>query len=313
MKHAAGAMLLAQLVCGTKLRGPTTTYNYDPPPANLAKYQWQMNTAAVKISALKIKSVSAANSAQAAAAQARAEKLHIEQMYVQTYQVGPELQAIQKAATSQADSANAASKNTIAVAKQLTKEAKTIPNLAKQLAVEEVKSLLKEKYQQLDDWRNKVLTNPWEKGQVEATKAAQPYFKMMGNFGASIAETNFQAGLMRSAARGDESNSKALSAGIEAKREGGDVIGAAQDQEMAAALETQSNQLMARATALEGNAAQMRTALPGYANAARLAAWNAEYASNPDGIPPPPVDPNFAFVAPPPGAEGPAPAPAPAR
>jgi len=300
MRSAGGALalLLAQFVCGTKLRG----VNYDPPPVDQVKFNVQMNTASAKLTALKVKSVLAANNAQAAAAQARAEKLHIEQLYVQTYQVLPELAAITQAAKSQAAQANEASKATIAMMKQLQKDAKAIPDLAKQLAVEEVKSLLKEKYSQLDDWRNKVLTNPWAAGQVAATKAAQPYFKMMGNFGASITAYNLEAGTMRSQAGGDAANSKALAAGVQGKKDSGDVIGAAQDQEMANALKTQSQQLTARAGALDSAASQMHSVMPEYSNSARLAAWNAEYAANPDGIPPPPVDPNFAYTPPPPAA-----------
>jgi hypothetical protein len=295
-RAAALALLLAPLACGTKLRG----VNYDPPPIDPVKYVLQVNTGVERVAALRVKSVLAANNAQAAAAQARAEKLHLEQLYVQTYQVLPELDAIQKAAQLQAADANEASKSTIAVMKQLQKDVKPIPELAKQLAVEQVKQLFKEKYTQLDDWRNKVLSTPWEKGQVAATKAAQPYFKMMGNFAASMGAYNLEAGAMRSQAAGDAANAKALADGVEDKKNAGDVIGAAQDQEMATALKTQSQQLAARAGALEADASQMHGVLPEYGNAARLAAWNAEYSANPDGLPPPPANPNFAYTPPPP-------------
>merc|ERR1719213_1259273 len=101
---------------------------------------------------------------------------------------------------------------------------------------------------------------------------------------------------MKSAAAADAANAKSLAAGVKAKKEVGDVIGAAQDEQMAAALATQSQQLAARVSTLEGQIGTMRNVMPQYTNAAHMASWNAEYATNPDSIPPPPVDPNFAFT-----------------
>merc|ERR1719355_229567 len=100
---------------------------------------------------------------------------------------------------------------------------------SKRLAVAEVKKLLKQKYNDLSAWRHQVLRNPWEQGQVAATKAAQPYFKMMGNFAGTMATYGLEAGAMKSAAASDAANSKSLAGGVEAKKAAGDDIGAAQD------------------------------------------------------------------------------------
>lgn len=294
-------LVLAQvtlLASGITLRGvdiPDT----DPPNVDATKNNLQINTAAAKISALKVKSEkSTANNAQAAAAQAATAKLHVEDIYVKTKAVMPELNAIKKVATKQAEVANSASKETVGLSKAMQKQKKQVIEDSKLLAVQEVKSLLKEKYGQLSDWRHNVLSNPWEKGQVSAAKAAAPYFKAMGGFAASQAVYGLEASTMKSQAAADAANAKSLAGGVDAKRAAGDPIGAAQDFQMAAALRTQSQQLAGRAATLQSQIAGMAVPMQQYAGSAHLAAWNAEYATNPDGVPPPPVDPNFAYNSP---------------
>lgn len=267
-----------------------------PPEVNPVKNNLQVNTAAAKISALKVKSVFAANSAQAAAAQASTAKLKVEDLYVKTKAVMPELNEIKKVAKTQAETANAASKDTLKMAKGMQKQAKKVVEDSKLLAVQSVKSLLKEKYARLSDWRHNVLNNPWAKGQVSAAKAAAPYFKAMGGFAAAGAVYGLEASTMRSQAASDAANAKSLAGGVEAKIAAGDKIGALQDQEMSTALSMQSKQLAARAATLSSQIDSMKAPMAQYAGAAHMAAWNAEYATNPDGVPPPPIDPNFAFT-----------------
>lgn len=290
---------IALLACGHQLRRGDVVVPA-PPTVDPVKNGLQMGTAAAKISTLKVKSVFAANSAQAAAAQAGTAKLQVEELYVKTKAVMPELNAIKKVAKTQAASANAASKESVTAFKGMEKDMKAVIDSSKQLAVVDVKKLLKERYHELSEWRNKVLANPWEQGQVAAAKAAAPYFKMMGSFAGSMNAYKLEAGVMRSGAASDAKNAKSLAAGVEARKEGGDPIGAAQDLEMANALEVQSQQLAAKADEMEGAVGTMANVVPQYSNAAHVAAWNAEYAANPDGLPPPPVDPNFAFTPAPP-------------
>jgi len=289
-------LILAQvalLVSGNTLRGVDVP---EPPAVVGAKNNLRINTAASKISALKVKSVFAANSAKAAAAEAAIAKLHVENLYVKTEAVMPALSAIKKVAQKQAESANSASKESVTSVKAMEKQMKQVTEDSKLLAVQQVKSLLRQKYGELSDWRHKVLANPWEKGQVQAAKAAAPYFKTMGAFAGSMAVYGLEASSMKGQAAADAANAKSLASGVEAKREAGDPIGAAQDQEMANALDMQSQQLAARASTLGGQIDSMKVAQGQYAGAAHMAAWNAEYATNPDSVPPPPVDPNFAFT-----------------
>jgi len=283
------------LACGHTLRGIN-----DPPRVDPVKNSLQINTAAAKISALKVKTVFASNSAQAAAAQASTARIRVEEMYLKTKALLPELKAIKKVAARQSAAANAASKDTVKTAKAMEKQRKAVVESAKLLAVQQVKILLKQKYHELSDWRHKVLTNPWAKGQVDRTIAAAPYFKTMGAFGGSMVAYGLESGAMKSQAASDAANAQSLAAGVDAKREGGDPIGAAQDEEMASALKIQSAQLADRGATLDGQISSMKNVMPQYSGAAASAAWNAEYAANPDGLPPPPVDPNFAFTPAPP-------------
>jgi len=202
-----------------------------------------------------------------------------------------------KVAKAKSAEANDASKDSIKSVKLMQKQMKKVVEDSKLQAVQEVKSLLKEKYHELSDWRHNVLANPWAKGQVAAAKAAAPYFKTMGTFAGSMAVYGLESSTMKGQASADLANAKSLAGGVEAKREAGDPIGAAQDQEMASALNIQSQQLAGRASSLDGAIASMKNAVPQYSGAAHAAAWNAEFAANPDSVPPPPVDPNFAFTA----------------
>lgn len=287
----------ALLACGLTIRGDDIP---GPPEVDSVKNDLQINTAAAKISALRVKTVFASNSAQAAAAQASSARIQVEELYVKTKNIMPELKAIKKVAKSKAAEANAASKDTLASVKGMETQMKPVIENSKLLAVQMVKSLLKEKYAELSDWRHKVLRNPWAQGQVDATKAAAPYFKTMGTFAGSMAVYGLESGAMKSQSAADAANAKSLAGGVEAKREAGDLIGAAQDEEMATALSTQSQQLAARGATLDSQIASMKNVVPQYAAAARSAAWNAEYAANPDSVPPPPLDPNFAFTPAPP-------------
>lgn len=269
-----------------------------PPLVDETIHRLQTDTSAAKISALKLKTVFASHTAQAAAAQAATQKLKVEEIYVQTKLVLPELMAIKKNAKSSAASAVEASKESVGAMKAMEKEMKTMKRQSQILAVQEVKVLLKQKYNQLSEWRHKVLSNPWAKSQVAVTNAAKPYFKMMGSFGASMAAYGLEAGNMRSQAAADAANAKALMAGVKAKRDAGDTVAAAQDYQMALAMDTQSKQLAARGATLDGQANEMRNVMPEYAKGAQMAAWSAQHQVNPDSVPPPPVDPNFAYAGP---------------
>lgn len=247
----------------------------------------------------RVKASLAVNTAQSAAAQAATQKLKAEEIYVKTMNVMPELEAVMKVAKDQAESAKEAGKESEKAMTGMEKQSKKIKNDAKLWAVEGVKSMMKQQYDNLSGWRHGVLNTPWAKGQVAATKAAAPYFAMMGKFGGTVAAYNLEASTMSAQSAADAANAKSLAAGVQAKTDAGDKIGAFSDQTMADALKIQSGQLAARAGTLAGQAADMTNTMPQWSLAARGAAWAAEYGANPDSVPPPPVDPHFAYASPP--------------
>jgi len=285
---------VALLASGHQLRQTPS----DIPEANPAVHDTTRDTAASKISVFRVKANLAANTAQSAAAQAATQKLKAEEIYVKTKNIMPELEAVMAVAKDQAKSAQEAGAESSKGMTSIEKSVKRIKNDAKLLAVEGVKKMMKDQYNNLSAWRHGVLNNPWAKGQVAATKAAAPYFQMMGKFGGTVAAYNLEASTMSSQSAADAANAKSLAAGVKAKEDAGDKIGAYSDQTMADALKVQSAQLAARAGSLAGQAADMTNTMPQYANGAHMAAWAAEFAANPDGVPPPPVDPNFAYAGP---------------
>jgi hypothetical protein len=284
------------LAIGLHLRDPLDFTT--PPRVDTEKLEIQTSTVATKLSALRVRSSNAANTAQAAAAQAVADKLKAEEIWMNIAYVKPELDAIQNRTQLHATQAAESAVTSQEAVANMTEQLKNVTEGSKLLAVQEVKVMLKEKSKALSEWRHSVLSNPWQRGQEAAAKAALPYSKMMGQFGQAMGAFGMEAQSMRSQATADAANAAELRSGVDAKNKVGDVIEAAQDYTMADALSTQSRQLSERASTLDAQISTMQGQLPAYSSAAHMASWNAVYAANPDGIPPPPVDPNFAFSPP---------------
>merc|ERR550514_1628642 len=91
-----------------------------------------------------------------------------------------------------------------------------------------------------------------------------------------------------------------LAGGAQGKFDGGDPVGANQDVMTANAMRTSSGSYASAAQALEGEAQNMNKWIAEYISAGHMAAWRAEYEADPDALPPPPVNPNYAFTPPPP-------------
>merc|ERR1719217_867610 len=168
------------------------------------------------------------------------------------------------------------------------------------MAVEEVKAGLTAKYKALEEWRSKVLDNPYERAQQAGIKAAKPYNDMIKKFYARIGQYQFEAANMMKKANALSSDAAGLSGGAQGRMDGGDVIGANQDINTAVGLKKSSQKYAAAASALHSQANQMNDMIATYVAAGHLAAWNAAYKADPDVLPPPPLDPNVAFTPPPP-------------
>merc|ERR1719375_2118373 len=104
---------------------------------------------------------------------------------------------------------------------------------------------------------------------------------------------------MMGKANGMASSAQGIASGAQGRLNGGDSIGANQDIMTANAMRKTAGQLAGSSQALQAEADNMMKWIGEYTVAGHMAAWHAEYEADPDVIPPPPVNPNYAFTPPP--------------
>jgi len=270
-----------------------------PPAVDMVVHGGELRWAKEKVKALQAKTALAASSAEAAAAEASTAPLRIEALRVQTTAVRPEIAMSQSIAEKAAQSATKASSDATSALKATEASVKGVVDDAKKLAVFEVQKMLRTKYHELKEWREKVLTDPFTRRKKAAAKAAEPYFKMVGAFKDRITAYNAGVASMTSRSQNAAAAADSVQAAAEAKEKSGDKIGAAQDYEMAKALKAESKSLDGQASSMSDSITNIeKSIIPEYMTAAHMAAWNAEYREDPDSLPPPPVNPNFAFAPP---------------
>merc|ERR1719159_374148 len=107
-------------------------------------------------------------------------------------------------------------------------------------------------------------------------------------------------GQYQKTAKGMMGKANSMAAAAQGTLNGGDAITANQNMMTANAMRKTANGLAGSAQALQGEATAMNNWIGQYIADAHMAAWTAEYNSDPDDIPPPPVNPNYAFTPPPP-------------
>lgn len=253
-----------------------------------------------RIASLRAKSTAAVSRAQAAAAQASISETHVEQLKVQNEMKKPELDRALETATEAATGAVEAAKEAVAALAAVRATAKTAVADAQRLAVEGVKKRMAEKYNQLEEWRTKVLDDPYTRAQAAGKKAAEPYNKMIKAYYKRIGQYRKAAGGLMGKANSLAGGAQGLAGGAQGKLNGGDPVGANQDVMTANAMRSSSASYASAAQALEGEAQNMNHWIADYIAAGHMAAWQAEYEADPDALPPPPVNPNYAFTPPPP-------------
>jgi len=271
-----------------------------PPAVNPLLDKLASQSADAKIAAMKAKAVAAAARTQSAAAQAATFKLQAEKVEMQNNMKYPELEDHLKMAEVAAKKAVEASKVAVGAYKTTQDIAKTAIEEAKKMAIAEVQAELTRKYNQLEDWRSKVLDSPYERAQKAGIEAAAPYNNMIRNFYARQAQYQDVAAKMMAKANSLAAGSAGLAGGAQGRLNGGDAIGANQDLFTATAMKGTSEKYASAATALQSQASVMEKYIAEYTAAGHLAAWNAMYKTDPDALPPPPRNPNYAFTPAPP-------------
>jgi len=272
----------------------------EQPQVNPLLDDLEAGNANAKIAALKAKAAASASRARSAAAQASTSQIHVEQIDMQNKMKKADLEDALVIATDAAKQAVQSSKEAVAALGEAKVLAKTAVADAKKLAVAEVKEMLAGKYHQLEEWRSKVLSNPYERAKKAGVAAAAPYYKGIQGLYKRIQDYQMEARNLMGQANAAAGNANSLSGGAQGKMDGGDPIGAKQDVENAKAMQAQGAALSGEANALEGQAQTMNNMIGNYIAAGHMAAWRAEYNADPDSLPPPPADPNRAFTPPPP-------------
>jgi hypothetical protein len=287
-------LAIAWPLCSARLR------QRGPPEVSGVLDTLATNTKDAKVKALKAKAIAAASRAQSAAAQVGTAKIGVKELEVKEKMKKPELDDALAMATQAAKEAVEAEKKAVAALDETRALSPVVIADAKRLAVAEVKSELTGKYKSLDEWRNKVLDNPYERAQKAGAEAAKPYDKMINKFYARIGQYQLEAANMMKKANALASDSAGLAGGAQGRLDGGDVIGSNQDLNTAVGLKQTSQKYAAAASALHAQANKMNEMIAQYVAAGHLAAWHAAYAADPDVLPPPPTDPNTVFTPPPP-------------
>lgn len=296
MRPLVGLLLLL-------LAGPTDTAAgrlQSPPLVNGVIDSLEAGTAAAKIAGLKAKAAAAVSRAQAAAAQASTSEIHVEQLKMQNEMKKPELnEALLQAKDATAAAVDAA-KEAVAALGAVKAVAKTAVDDAKRLAVEEVKKAMTAKYHALEEWRTKVLDDPYARAKKAGAAAVAPYNKMIKAYYKRIGQYQKTAKGMMGKANKLAAAAQGIGGGAQGRLNGGDPVGANQDIMTANAMRKQSGALAGAAESLQAEAQQMNKWIAEYIAAGHMAAWRAEYEADPDQLPPPPVNPDYAFTPPPP-------------
>lgn len=287
---------LAWPLCFARLR----TQLHGPPEVSGVLDKLATDTKDAKVAALKAKAVAAASRAQSAAAQAATEKIQAKQIEVQNKMKKPELDDALAMATEASKEAVEAAKLAVAALDETRALSPVAIADAKRLAVAEIKTELTAKYKALDEWRNTVLDNPYERAQQAGAAAAKPYNDMIKKFYARIGQYQLEAANMMKKANALAGDSASLAGGAQGRMDGGDVIGANQDLNTAVGLKQTSQKYAASASALHAQANNMNNMIATYVAAGHLAAWHAAYKADPNVLPPPPSDPNVVFTPAPP-------------
>eukprot|EP00913_Durusdinium_trenchii_P019808 g18620.t1 len=149
-----------------------------------------------------------------------------------------------------------------------------------------VKQLFQQKFQQLQDWRDQVLTDHWDNGRRAALEAAEPYTKAMGVALEKAKSYQTTAKTLSTVAKGlaEEANQATLTAAE--KRMAGDVDGALRLNTAAQQMRSHGQKLRSYAKELQAESEHLSEAAPQYLSSAKRAAQRAEWHENPEALPP---------------------------
>jgi len=238
--------------------------------------------------------------ANAAASGANTASVQVAQLDMQSRIMNSELNDMLGHVTYYADTSAQIEKDAVKEVKATEAVLKTSVDAAATMAAQEVGRMFASKYDELQDWRDTTLTDRNARGVKAGAKAAEPYNRMVQEYRNRMQVYQAEALATSSKANRLEADAVALAKGAQDRMASGDEIGAKQDRLMATSMRAESQGLINRAHSLQKTAVDMNKMIPQYLAAAHAAVWRAQYETNPEGLPPLPVDPNYAYTPPPP-------------
>merc|ERR550514_890637 len=119
-----------------------------------------------------------------------------------------------------------------------------------------------EKYHALEEWRTKVLDDPYARAKKAGAAAVAPYNKMIKAYYKRIGQYQKSAKGMMGKANGLASAAQGIAGGAQGRLNGGDPVGANQDIMTANAMRKQSALLAGAAESLNAEANKMNSWIP---------------------------------------------------
>lgn len=260
----------------------------------------ELGSAAAKIAGIRDRAQAALAEAVASQAVAKSAALASEQVQMSAMTTASQLQDLYNRASAQADSAADASKEVVKVVDNMETTKQNTINLAGLLAVDKVKDMLMGKFDALAGWRETVLQDPHAKAVREGPKAAEPYSRALDVYYNRIQAYQAQAGSVARQSADVVADAHKIADAAQAKADAGDKIGANQDLELARAMHARGAAYAENAETLQASANEMNREVGLYYSAGQTAAERAAFMANPNGMPAMQVDPNLAYVPPPP-------------
>lgn len=308
MRCLAVTLLLTQLATAlrdesSRLRRETQTPAESENPnvltVNPSLDTLQSSTVQAKLEHTKQRTVAAMLRAQSAANQADGSSVRTQQLRTQNFMKNQDLIGMLGVTTKEGEDTTASSDETVASLKEGEALAPIVVQNAAMMAVQEVQNMLGSRYNELDVWRNIVLEDTHAKAKRAGIQAAEPYNKQIQVFRNRINDYQAAAQADISQARNSAASAQSIATGAQARQASGDVIGAAQDMQLAKSMKIRSKQLQTHAQQLQGVAVGVNNMVPAYIASAYHAQWKAEHDLDPSGMPERDIDVNQAFTPPP--------------
>lgn len=269
------------------------------PLLNPRSHILETGSIAAKVAGSTDRAFAAISRAWVAQSVAAASEMSAEELATDSLTKATELKDMSSQATAQANVAGIANEDAINAVRTMESSASETVSQAKEMAVQRVQQLLASKYQELDTWRKDVLKDPYVQASKAVPKAQEPYNRALNSLYDRIQSYQSEIASTARQATQESVDAQTVSDQAEAKMQGGDIIGANQDLQLARSMLTRAGDLAHNAETLQASAAEMNNMVPLYYSAGLAAVASADHEGNPNSMPPFQMDPNIAFGPPP--------------